>query len=67
MDQACYIYNMDKIGMPLDHKQPQCIAPRGMKKAYGPSSGSIYQITILACANAIGTVLSPMFIFKVSI
>ena len=20
MDQACYIYNMDKTGMPLDHK-----------------------------------------------
>ena len=32
MDQACYIYNMDETGMPLDHKQPKCIAPKGMKK-----------------------------------
>ena len=31
-DEACCIYNMDKTGMPLDHKQPKRIAPKGMKK-----------------------------------
>jgi len=23
MDKACYIYNMDKTGVPLDHKPPK--------------------------------------------
>ena len=64
MDQACYIYNMDETDMPLDHKQPKRIAPKDMKKVYGQLSGNKSQITILACANAVGTVLPPMVIFK---
>ena len=34
------------------------------EKVYGPSSGNKCQITILACANTVGTVLPPMIIFK---
>ena len=64
MNEACYIYNMDETGMPLDHKQPKCIAPKGIKKVHAPSSGNKSQITILACSNAVGTVLPPMVIFK---
>ena len=64
LDKACSIYNMDETGMPLDHKQPKRIAPKGMKKVYGPSSGNKCQITILACSNAVGNVLPPMVIFK---
>ena len=40
MDQVCYIYDMDKTGIILDHEQPKGIAPKGMKKVYGPSSGN---------------------------
>ena len=47
---------MDKTG-----KQ---VAPKGLKKVYGPSSGNKYQITVLACDNAASTVLPPMVIFK---
>ena len=64
MDQVCYIYNMNETGMPLDHKQPKHIAPKGMKKVYGQSSRNKSQITILTCTNAVGTVLPPMVIFK---
>ena len=64
MDQVCYIYTMDETGIPLDHKQPKCIAPKGMKKVYGPSSGNKSQITILACTNAVGTVLPHMVTLK---
>ena len=64
LDQACYIYGMDETGMLLDHKQPKCIAPKDMKNVYGPSSGNKTQITILACANAVGTALPPMVILK---
>ena len=48
----------------LDHKQLKHIAPKGIKKVHEPSSGNKSQITILAYSNAVGTVLSPMVIFK---
>ena len=50
--------------MPLDSKQLKRIASKGMKKVYGPSSGNKMQITVLACANAVRTMLPLMVIFK---
>ena len=35
-----------------------------MKKVHGPSSGNRMQITVLACANAVGPMLPLMLIFK---
>ena len=64
MDKPSYIYNMDELGMPLDHKQLKRVALKGIKKFHGPSSGNKAQITILACANAVGTMIPPMVIFK---
>ena len=64
MDKPSYIYNMDESGMPLDHKQLKRVALKGIKKVHGPSSGNKAQITILACANAVGTMIPPMVIFK---
>ena len=55
------IYNMDESGMPLDHKQLKRVAK---KKVHGPASGDKSQITLVACANAAGSVLQPMLIFK---
>lgn len=64
MNKSTCIYNMDEMGMPLDSKQLKRIVPRGLKKVYGPSTGKKTQITVLSCANAVGTMLSPMVIFK---
>ena len=64
IDKNACIYNMDETGMPLDSKQLKRVAPKGLKKVYGPSSGNKTQITILACANAMGNMLPPMVIFK---
>ena len=64
MDKPSYIYNMDESGMPLDHKQLKRVALKGIKKVHGPSSGNKAQITILASANAVGTMIPPMVIFK---
>ena len=50
--------------MPLDSKQLKRVAPKGLKKVYGPSSGNKTQITILACANAMSNMLPPMVISK---
>ena len=64
MDRSACIYNMDETGMPLDSKQLKRVAPKRLKKVYGPSSGNKTPITILACANAMGNMLQPMVIFK---
>ena len=37
MDKPNRIYNMDKLGMPLDHRQPKRIVPKGAKKVHGLS------------------------------
>ena len=68
LDKHAHIYNMEKSGMPLDHKQPKQIAPqiapKGMQRCMGFLSGNKSQITIIACGNAAGQVLPPMVIFS---
>ena len=46
LDKPPFIYNMDKSGMPLDHRQPKRVATKGTKKVHGPASGVKTQITI---------------------
>ncbi len=58
------IYNMDESGLPLDHKPPKVIALKGAKKVHCRTSGNKMQITVLACANAGGTVIPSMVIFE---
>ncbi len=57
------IYNCDVSGMPLEHKLPCIISQKGAKKIRQRTSGNKTQISILACANAIGQALPPMVIF----
>ena len=64
LNKSTCIYNMDETEMPLDSKQLKRIAPKGLKKVYGPSFGNKTQITVLSCANAVGTMLPSMVIFK---
>ena len=64
MNLSSRIYNMDESGMPLDHKPPKVVAPKGMKKVHCRTSGSKGQITIIACANAAGSIIPPMVIFE---
>ena len=64
MNLPSRIYNMDKSGIPLDHKAPKIVAPKGMKKVHCRTSENKGQITIIACANAAGSVIPPMVIFE---
>ena len=64
MNLPSRIYNMDESGMPLDHKPPTVVAPKGMKKVHCRTLGSKAQITIITCANAPGSVVLPMVIFE---
>jgi len=34
MDKPSCMYNMDESGMPLDHKQLKCVAPKGLKSSW---------------------------------
>ena len=58
------VYNMDESGMPLDHKPPKVVVPKGTKKVHCQTSGNKAQITILACGNAAGYMIPPMVIFE---
>ena len=58
------IHNMDETGMPLDAKQLKRVAPKGMKKVHGRSSGNKTQITVVVFASASSAVIPPMVIFK---
>lgn len=55
---------MDETSTPLDAKQLKLVAPKGMKKVDGRSSGNMTQITVVVCASASGTVIPPTVIFK---
>ena len=57
------IYNVDESGVPLDFKTPNVVAPIGAKKVRYRQSGKKGQITIVACANAIGNAIPPMIIY----
>ncbi len=58
------IYNMDKSGVPLDHRPPNVVAKRGQKKVRYRVAGKKEQITVLGCANTVGQALPPMVNFE---
>ena len=57
------IYNVDESGMPFDFKTPNVVAKTGSKKVRYRQTGRKGQVTIVACANAIGQAIPPMIIF----
>ena len=61
-DKPSQIYNCDESGIPLEHKLPKIVAPRGMKKVRQCTSGTKTRITILACASAAGQAIPPMVV-----
>ena len=57
------LYNIDKMGMPLDHCPPKVVTVRGQKKVRSRTSGNKSQIMVIACASAAGHVIPPFIIF----
>ena len=64
MNHPAQIYNMDESGMPLDARPPNVIAKRGQKKVRYRQAGKKEQISVIACANAVGQSIPPMVIFE---
>ena len=58
MDSPSQIYNVDEIGMPLDHRPPKIVSKRGQKKVRSRTSGNKSQVTVIACVGATGHVIS---------
>lgn len=63
MDKPAQLYNMDKTGMPLEHRAPNIIAKKGVKKVRYRSTGNKAQIKVVGCANAVGNAIPPMVIY----
>ena len=49
--------------MPLDFRTPNVVAQTGSKKVRYQQAGKKGQITIVACANAVGQTIPPMIIY----
>jgi len=65
LDQPHRIYNLDEKGCRLAlHHQQSVIAKKGQKRVHlvAPEHGE--NVTVVACANAVGGTIPPMIIFK---
>jgi len=60
MDKPEQIINVDESGVPLDYCSPRIIARKGQIIS---ASGKKSQITIVACINAIGQTMPPIYNF----
>ena len=57
------IYNVDESGVPFDCRAPNIVAKTGSKKIRYRQSGKKGQVTVVACASAVGQAMPPMIIF----
>ena len=62
-DHPAQMYNGDESGIPLDFKTANVVAETGSKKVRYRQSSKKGQVTIVACANAVGQTIPPMIIF----
>ena len=60
LDKPAVIFNVDKTGMPLDHKPEKAIAEKGARIVTAHTSGDKTNITVIACGSAAGQVIPPM-------
>ena len=64
LNNPSQIYNIDEMGMPLDHHPPKIVTTREQKKVRCRTSGNRSQIIVIACVSAVGQVIPPFVIFN---
>ena len=64
LDNPIAIFNVDEMGMPLDHKPEKAIAKKGARNVIAHTSGDKTNITVIACGSAAGQVIPPMVLFQ---
>jgi len=57
-------WNMDETGLQLEHKPPRVVAQNGVRYLQARTSGNRETITVIACVNAVGDILSTHIIAK---
>ncbi|XP_046581221.1 MFS-type transporter clz9-like, partial [Haliotis rubra] len=57
------IFNADESGFPLCPKSGKVLAEKGCQNVYNFSSSDKSQVTVLACASAAGTYVTPMIVY----
>ena len=65
MESPNQIYNVNKTGMPLDHRLPKVVTKKDQKKVRSRTSGNKSQVTVIAYVSATGQALPPFVIFDV--
>lgn len=59
------IFNLDEKGIRLcQHKSPSVLTKKGAKRVYNRNQEHGENVTIVACANAIGNAIPPIILFK---
>lgn len=58
------VWNMDESGFNMEHTPVKIICRKGDHNVNARVSASRQNVTVIACANAVGKVMPPMFIVK---
>ena len=58
------IWNCDETGKNFEHQPVKVIAAKEEKSVIGRTSASSSNITIMACVNAAGRTIPPLFVVK---
>ena len=63
-DKPDQIWNCGETGKNFEHRPVKVIAAKGEKSVVGRTSASSSNITIMACVNAAGRTMPPLFVVK---
>ena len=63
LEKPAQIYNVDELGIPLDHCPPHVVVKMGQRKVCYCTAGNKNQVTVVGCINAAG--LHSLLIFDV--
>ena len=58
------IWNCDETGKQFEHDPVKILAPKGARSLVGRTTANRTNVTIMACVNAVGNVMPPMFVVK---
>ena len=63
IEKPAQIYNVDELGIPLDHHPPRVVVKKGQRKVRYRTAGNKNQVTVVWCINTAGSALPPFVIF----
>lgn len=64
LDKPDLIWNCDETSKNFEHDPIKIVASKGVRNVCGRTSNKSTNITIMACVNAAGTAMPPMFVVK---